>query len=118
MNTQKTHSGIPFRCLPVKVTDLVLSPVPAVLAILFFLCGCTYDGDALFHEQGCITCHQFKGKGGMMGPDLTAVGARRSREWIDQYLGDPKRQYPQARMPAFRDLSKQKRQAIIDFLTE
>ena len=28
-------------------------------------------GDRLFVEKGCATCHSVKGKGGMIGPDLT-----------------------------------------------
>ena len=100
-----------------KIFRLFLSPTHAALMAYIILSGCTYDGDVLFHEQGCINCHRFKGSGGMMGPDLTAVAERQSREWMNQYLANPKRKNPQARMPAFTHLSKHERQAIIDFLT-
>jgi len=94
----------------------------AVLALLMLgvltVAGCTINGAALFHDQGCIHCHRFQGKGGMMGPDLTAVADRRSDEFINRYIHDPRASNPQARMPAFPQLSKRERSAIIAFLKQ
>lgn len=80
--------------------------------------GCTANGAALFHKQGCIHCHRIRGEGGMMGPDLTAVSDRRSDDYIVNYIHNPKASNPQARMPAFSHLSKQERLAIIAFLKQ
>lgn len=80
--------------------------------------GCTGNGAALFHDQGCIHCHRFQGEGGMMGPDLTAVADRRSDEFINRYIHDPAASNPHARMPAFPQLTKQERWAIIAFLKQ
>jgi len=33
-------------------------------------------GSVVFEEAGCILCHQFEGKGGVVGPMLDGVGAR------------------------------------------
>jgi len=33
-------------------------------------------GSLVFEEAGCILCHQFEGKGGVVGPMLDGVGAR------------------------------------------
>jgi cbb3-type cytochrome oxidase cytochrome c subunit len=53
-----------------------------------------------------------------MGPDLTAVTAERSTDWIQEYLKDPKTIYPRSRMPAFSKLSKAERKAVARYLAE
>ena len=87
---------------------------------LFFLStllpGCSYDGEKLFQKEGCITCHRFKGKGGNMGPDLTAITEIRNDSSIESYLKNPKQQNHYARMPSFDHLSWGKRRAIIAYL--
>ena len=45
-------------------------------------------GIALFGEE-CAGCHQVAGKGGALGPDLTAIGATRSRESLTTSIRDP-----------------------------
>jgi cytochrome c2 len=79
--------------------------------------GCiSYNGEKLFQEEGCSTCHRFKGKGGNMGPDLTAITQLKSDSSIESYLKDPMQQNPHARMPSFDNLSGGKRKAIIAYL--
>src|SRR5262245_42605814 len=37
----------------------------------------TTDGEALFFgKAGCATCHEVNGRGGIVGPDLSAIGTR------------------------------------------
>ena len=68
---------------------------PVILAAI--LGGCAhYDGGRLFHTEGCITCHRFKGSGGGMGPDLTAITALKSDSAIYNYLQNPKKYNPHA----------------------
>jgi cytochrome c2 len=88
-----------------------------ILAVLT-VAGCAANGEALFHEEGCIQCHRFRGEGGMMGPDLTAVTKRHSDDFIFNYIHNPRASNPHARMPAFSQLSKRKRLAIIAFLKQ
>lgn len=45
-------------------------------------------GIALFKKE-CSGCHQVRGEGGALGPDLTAIGAMRSREALVSALRDP-----------------------------
>lgn len=40
-------------------------------------------------KGGCATCHIVSGKGGILGPDLTDVGARRSAAYLREALLDP-----------------------------
>lgn len=47
-------------------------------------------GEALFWEKGqCGGCHRIRGKGGMLGPDLTNIGASRSVEKLREAIIDP-----------------------------
>ncbi|MBW2467165.1 MAG: cytochrome c [Deltaproteobacteria bacterium] len=88
-----------------------------VVILVALLEGCShYDGEQLFHSEGCVTCHRFKNTGGGMGPDLTAVTQIRSDSSIDAYLQNPGKYNPRTRMPSFAHLSKPERQAIISFL--
>src|SRR5210317_928010 len=83
---------------------------------LFSGCIMIYDGEKLFYREGCSQCHTFKGKGGRMAPDLSAVTNLKSDSWIDSYMQDPKKINPLSRMPSFKHLSSSKRKAIISFL--
>jgi cbb3-type cytochrome oxidase cytochrome c subunit len=85
-------------------------------ALLFSDCSMNYNGEKIFHRQGCVQCHTFKGKGGRMGPDLSAVTNLKSDSWIESYIQNPKKMNPFSRMPSFKHLSKSKRKAIISFL--
>jgi cbb3-type cytochrome oxidase cytochrome c subunit len=97
---------------------VLLVLVTMLFAIACLLTGCSipYNGEKLFFTEGCSQCHSFKGKGGRMGPDLSAVTNIRSDSWINSYLQDPKMLNPHARMPSFKHLSHSKRKAIISFL--
>jgi len=88
--------------------------IPLVLACA--LPACAASGVDLFRTAGCIDCHSFKGQGGGLGPDLTAVTARRSASWIARYIKNPRKIDPQARMPAFENLSYWQRQALTSYL--
>lgn len=90
------------------------------LATVFFVPGCSTSrqGEELFFSQGCSQCHSFKGRGGRMGPDLSAVGNISDAAWIDRYLQDPKKMNPLSRMPSFEYLSRRQRRAIIVFLKQ
>ena len=89
-----------------------------IISVSWLISGCsmTYNGEKLFFQEGCSQCHTYKGKGGRMGPDLSAVTNLKSDSWIDNYIQNPKKIYPFARMPSFKHLSSSKRKAIISFL--
>lgn len=47
-------------------------------------------GGQLFNKKGCILCHAIDGKGGSMGPNLSAIGKIRSESWIAKQIINPK----------------------------
>ena len=52
--------------------------------------GDPVKGEKLFiGNAGCATCHMVKGHGGLLGPDLTRVGASRSTAYLIQSVRDP-----------------------------
>jgi mono/diheme cytochrome c family protein len=59
-------------------------------------------GRALFEELGCIGCHKLNGTGGVIGPELDGVGARRSPEWLGKHFHNPAAVTPGSPMPAVR----------------
>ena len=48
-------------------------------------------GRALFLATGCLACHNFRGEGGLAGPDLSSAGGRYSaRDLLDNILNPSK----------------------------
>jgi putative heme-binding domain-containing protein len=45
-------------------------------------------------KGGCVACHMIKGRGGVMGPDLDEVGARRSGAYLREALVNPEAALP------------------------
>ncbi len=62
-------------------------------------------GEAIYKAQGCSACHTIAGVGGKVGPDLSLVGRKREKEWIEAQLRDPKAHNPKSIMPGFSKLS-------------
>ena len=46
-------------------------------------------GESLFRSKGCANCHQIRGQGGKLGPDLGNLGAMRSGAQIREGIVDP-----------------------------
>jgi cytochrome c oxidase cbb3-type subunit III len=47
-------------------------------------------GEKLFFDgQGCSSCHMVKGRGGLLGPDLSRVGASRSSSYLSTSIREP-----------------------------
>ncbi len=60
------------------------------------------NGGEIFRRSRCVTCHAVNGRGGTLGPDLTHVGYKVSREWLYSWIRDPHRLQPKTLMPRFR----------------
>ncbi|MBI3298467.1 MAG: cytochrome c [Elusimicrobia bacterium] len=75
----------------------------------------TLPGKELFDAAGCAACHRVGGVGGNSGPDLSLVGFRRNREWLDLWLAVPRTWKNDTMMPEFA-LKPAARAALVDYL--
>jgi mono/diheme cytochrome c family protein len=74
-------------------------------------------GKAYFTQVGCAACHLVGGAGSAVGPDLTFVGFRHSKQWLDLFLHDPQAWKPGTAMPN-KQLSPAAREAIVSYLAQ
>ena len=61
--------------------------------------GDAVNGRDIFVAQRCSLCHTINGSGGVLGPDLTAVGTRKNAAWLYEYLPKPQAAKPENKMP-------------------
>lgn len=76
------------------------------------------EGERLFSESGCFSCHSV-GAQGATGPgqDLTNEGAKaRGIEWHVDHLRDPRSRVPGSTMPAFDGLSDEQLTQLATYL--
>ena len=102
---QIVSSGIPGTAMPangtngqgVGMTDEEIWQIVTYIRSLEVKAGSKVAGDSahgkeLFYGDGnCSLCHMVSGKGGRLGPDLTAVGGSRTREAIIDSIRSPSR---------------------------
>lgn len=72
-------------------------------------------GERLFMAQGCYGCHTVGRVGTPIGPDLSRVGGKYSRDYLVRWLRDPAAQRPSAHMPRL-ELSAEEIEALSAFL--
>jgi mono/diheme cytochrome c family protein len=51
----------------------------------------------------CVVCHKMNGEGGVVGPDLTHIGARRTVDEIRDVIEDASLFYGESTMPTFKN---------------
>jgi cytochrome c oxidase cbb3-type subunit III len=54
--------------------------------------GDRVKGEKIFSESGCSICHMVKGHGGLLGPDLSRVGASRSVSYLVDSIREPSKE--------------------------
>jgi cytochrome c oxidase cbb3-type subunit III len=70
--------------------------------------GNAAHGKELFiGSAACATCHMIQGKGGRLGPDLTATGSARSVEYIVDSVRNPSRRLAQGISEAMKEFSQE-----------
>ena len=74
------------------------------------------EPSALFDAHGCRSCHKIGERGGNSGPDLTLVGHRRPKAWIEKWLESPRAYKHDTKMPE-QGLSAADRAALAAFLS-
>jgi mono/diheme cytochrome c family protein len=108
--TARILIGVSFAGLVVTLTrSAAQSSAPIVHA---YTKESKKSGATLFHESGCEHCHGVDGRGGDLGPDLSTVGKRLSKQKIEHQIHDGG-----AAMPAFGDvLQPNEIKDLVDFL--
>ena len=57
-------------------------------------------GKTIFEDKGgCLECHMLDGRGGLVGPDLSNIGAERSLRHLREALTQPKDRAPRGYQP-------------------
>jgi cytochrome c oxidase cbb3-type subunit 3 len=51
-------------------------------------------GAALYQSTGCGSCHVVEGRGGILGPELTAIGGRRGAVYLREAIVKPAASHP------------------------
>ncbi|HKF44843.1 MAG TPA: c-type cytochrome [Thermoanaerobaculia bacterium] len=97
------------------------APVPAAPGS-----GDAARGEKLLASRGCYGCHQvdpradaprdLTGTYRQFGPNLAGIGSKASKDWIYQWISDPKRWNPETKMPNLR-LSQQDALDIAEYLS-
>jgi mono/diheme cytochrome c family protein len=72
---------------------------------------------AVFDAHGCRSCHKIGERGGNTGPDLTLVGHRRPKAWLETWLASPRAYKHDTKMPE-QGLTAPDRAALAEFLSE
>jgi ubiquinol-cytochrome c reductase cytochrome b subunit len=73
------------------------------------------DGAILYHSKNCGFCHTLNGEGGTLAPRMNGLSSRRSRAWVEEHFGDPKKLVPASNMPAFK-LPPQELAILTDYI--
>ena len=60
-----------------------------------------------FGGAACSTCHMFEGRGGRLGPDLTAAGTARSTSYLVESIRNPSRRLAQGLIEAMKEFSEE-----------
>ena len=47
------------------------------------------DFELLVRDRRCLTCHEINGQGGKFAPELTTMGSRLKKSWIEKFLVAP-----------------------------
>jgi putative heme-binding domain-containing protein len=53
-------------------------------------------GEQIYRQAGCAKCHTIGVEGGVLGPDLSNIGARRDRDYLRRALLDPEADIPES----------------------
>jgi cytochrome c oxidase cbb3-type subunit 3 len=56
--------------------------------------GATARGEQAYRKAGCASCHTIGGEGGVLGPDLSRIGALRNPDYLRRALLDPEADIP------------------------
>lgn len=64
-------------------------------------------GKMVWHKYDCIGCHTILGNGSYFAPDMTKIAELKPKDYLKQFLMDPKAVNPKATMPKFGITAKE-----------
>lgn len=64
-------------------------------------------GKMVWHKYDCIGCHTILGNGSYFAPDMTKITEKKPKDYLKQFLMDPKSVNPNASMPKLGISSKE-----------
>lgn len=88
----------------------------SVVVVGFSSFSMASESAALFDAHGCRSCHKLGARGGNSGPDLTMVGHRRPKAWLEKWLASPRAYKHDTLMPE-QGLSASDRAGLAEFLS-
>ena len=99
---QIVRNGIPGTEMPsfaIALTENMAWQTAAYVQSLGRTRAATLPGDAgrgarLYESAGCASCHVVNGRGGVLGPELTAIGALRGASYLRDAIVKPGAAHP------------------------
>lgn len=73
-------------------------------------------GREVYEQLGCASCHAIKGRGAAAGPDLSKIGRKRDKEWLEKFIKEPTAINPKSAMPAYRELLGPELNALVEYM--
>ncbi|MEK7475051.1 MAG: c-type cytochrome [Candidatus Coatesbacteria bacterium] len=59
------------------------------------------QGQRLYEELKCGNCHTIRGRGGLVGPELSTIASYRDAAWLKRHFSQPWKLVPGSEMPAY-----------------
>ena len=75
------------------------------------------EGQRLFNQHHCLSCHSANGHGGVIGPDLALAARQHDDRWLLAHLADPQGIVPGSPMPKFLLLPDEQK-ALVAYIQE
>ncbi|MBE2269266.1 MAG: cytochrome c [Anaerolinea sp.] len=100
---------------------LILSMVMTAVIVLTAPSGTAIpemvaDGQVVWREHGCESCHTLFGQGGAFAPDLTRIYSQRGDLYLRDFLVNPQAYHPDQRvMPSF-GLTRTETDSLLSYL--
>jgi len=73
-------------------------------------------GEQIYRDQGCYGCHTMGKTGTPIAPDLSKIGAKHDRAYLEKWLRNPASQRPSAHMPRI-EMSESDASALAAYLS-
>ncbi len=90
-----------------SAADVVIAPSEKLVA----------EGQTIFRESRCISCHAVEGRGGTLAPELSRVASKVRPRWLIGFLKDPKQHFPRTKMPRYH-FTEQQLRALVAYMLD